>query len=103
MGSCIGSNLADFRPIISFDLATETFGEVDRPNVDYSFTNLGTLEGKLCLIYDIYLSDSKEVWFTKKNGESRASWTKILSISHDIFAGPLTAAVSIFPKGEFLV
>ena len=64
----LGSNLADFRPIISFDLATETFGEVDRPNVDYSFTNLGTLEGKLCLMYDIYRSDSKEVWFC---GEKR--------------------------------
>ena len=43
----------------------------------------------------------KKYGFVEKNDESRASWTKILSISHDIFHGPLTAAVCIFPKGEF--
>ena len=67
---------ADFRPLVSFDLATETFGKVDQPNVYNSFTILGALEGNLCLICENFHSYSCEVWVMEENCDSRASWNK---------------------------
>ncbi|XP_027119956.1 F-box/kelch-repeat protein At3g23880 isoform X1 [Coffea arabica] len=95
----------DVRKIISFDLASEAFGEVEKPEQWMGFSsdwNLHVLDGHLSLSYD-QGSNLVDVWVMEKDGANE-SWAKVLSIlnlsqpSGEIFLKP----VFLSKEGEIL-
>ncbi|KAL3506322.1 hypothetical protein ACH5RR_031704 [Cinchona calisaya] len=59
--------------IVSFDLANETFREVDFPNPDFSKRSLGVLGDAF---HNLIEHDGVDVWIMKEYGV-RQSWTKV--------------------------
>ncbi|PWA89520.1 F-box associated interaction domain-containing protein [Artemisia annua] len=79
MTECKGSQPTT---IVSFDLATETFGEILQPVYDegHNYLTLCTLGEWLSVVCD-YPGDRSDIWVMKVYGV-QDSWTKLFSIPH---------------------
>lgn len=92
--------------IVSFDLATEAYGLVEKPNFDkgydHRYSKLDTFQGSLCLLVD-QNGDDMDVWIMNEYGV-RGSWTKALTIPFNLPQRSSTIRpLCISDKGEVLL
>ncbi|XP_058195161.1 F-box/kelch-repeat protein At3g23880-like [Rhododendron vialii] len=90
--------------IVSLDLATETYGEVLKPEyrVGLSHEIMCAVNGCLCVIHDY--RTCADVWVMKEYGV-RESWTKLAAVPYMASASNLksTTLVCVLRNGEVLL
>ncbi|KAL8052211.1 hypothetical protein ABFX02_06G197900 [Erythranthe guttata] len=100
--------------IVSFDLKSETFGTIEKPNClkDYVMSGLGVLKGRLCAYFDYpenIATIGFDIWIWNEYGVED-SWSRLLTISYlsvswrpKLWAsyGPITP-VFVLPNDEVL-
>ncbi|GKF62472.1 F-box associated domain containing protein, partial [Tanacetum coccineum] len=69
--------------LVSFDLATETFGEILQPvhDKEHDDLTLCTFGEWLSVVCDVFRENRSDVWVMKVYGV-QDSWTKLVSIPH---------------------